>query len=379
MSSPSSRLRIATIVGTRPEIIKLSRIVAELDRHTDHTLIHTGQNSDPRLSQVFFDELQLRAPDLYLDAARETPAQTIAEVIARSDAIFETLRPDALVIYGDTNSGLSVIPAKRRKIPIFHLEAGNRSFDQRVPEEINRKILDHLSDVNLTHTEHARRYLLAEGLPADRIFKIGSPMPEVLAHYRDSIARSDVVTRLGLTPRHFILVSCHREENVDKPEQLDRLIQCLETLAATFELPVIISTHPRTRRRLGDRIDQHPALTFHPPFGLPDYARLQQEAFCVVSDSGSVTEESSILNFPAVMIREAHERPEGMDEAVVLMAGLNPLRVVQAVTIARRHADEHSRVAAPIPDYEAEQVSRKVLRIVVSYVDYINRVVWSAP
>jgi UDP-N-acetylglucosamine 2-epimerase (non-hydrolysing) len=366
---------IMTIVGTRPEIIKLSRIIAELDAHTRHILVHTGQNYDPGLNDIFFSELGIRRPDHSLDAAQPTAAEAIAEIIRRSDKLFETVRPDAVLIYGDTNSGLAVIPAKRRRIPVFHLEAGNRCFDFRVPEEINRRILDHLSDVNLTHSEHARRYLLAEGLPADRIFKIGSPMTEVLAHHRHQIDSSDVLHRLSLSAKAYIIVSSHREETVDDPHRLQALLESLSSVATAFGKPVVVSTHPRTRKRLeGAALD--PAVSFLQPFGFLDYVHLQKHAFCVISDSGTLTEEASILNFPAVMIRDAHERPEGMDEAAVIMASLRPERLITAVRTAAAHSECHPRPAALVPDYDVDQVSRKVLRIILSYIDPVRRSVW---
>lgn len=364
-----------TIVGTRPEIIKLSRVIPELDRHVNHILVHTGQNYDPRLSQVFFDELGLRAPDHHLDAARDGAADTIAEVIRRTDALFEQERPDAVVIYGDTNSGLCAIPAKRRHIPIFHFEAGNRCFDFRVPEEVNRRIIDHLSDVNLVHSEHARRYLLDEGLPPDRVIKTGSPMVEVLDHHRDAIAASDVLPRLGLERGGYFVASAHREENVDRPERLSALLESLAALHREFGRPVIVSVHPRTRRRLeGMRVD--PALTLVEPFGFLDYIHLQANALCVVSDSGTLTEEAAILNFPAVMIRNAHERPEGMDEAVVVMSSIEPGRLPGAVRLAVDHAARHERPASMVRDYAVEQVSLKSVRLILGLIDRVRREVW---
>ncbi len=364
-----------TVFGTRPEIIKLSRIIAEFDRHCRHVLVHTGQNYDPRLSDVFFRDLGIRAPDHDLSAARDRAADTIAEVIRLTDRAFEEVRPDAVVIYGDTNSGLCVIPAKRRHIPIFHLEAGNRCFDFRVPEEVNRRIVDHLSDVNLTHSEHARRYLIAEGLPADRIFKIGSPMTEVLAHHRAAIDASDVLARLGLARKSYFVASAHREENVDRPDRMGSLVDSLAAVRRAFGKDVVLSTHPRTAQRLAG-LSLPPGIRVVEPFGFLDYTHLELHAFCVLSDSGTLTEEASILNFPAVMLRDAHERPEGMDEATVVMTALAADRVVAAVRLATEHAAASPRPAAPVADYAAEQVSRKVVRLVLGHIDFVRRVVW---
>lgn len=378
MTVPPARWpKVMTVVGTRPEIIKLSRVIPELDRHADHVLVHTGQNYDPRLSQIFFDELGLRVPDHHLDAARDAAADTIAEVIRRTDALFAAERPDAVVIYGDTNSGLCAIPAKRRHIPIFHFEAGNRCFDFRVPEEVNRRIIDHLSDVNLVHSEHARRYLLDEGLPPDRVIKTGSPMAEVLAHHRDAIAASPVLSRLGLGKGGYFVASAHREENVDRPERLATLLRSLAALHREFGRPVIVSVHPRTRRRLeGLHADVDPGLVLVEPFGFLDYIHLQANALCVVSDSGTLTEEAAILNFPAVMIRNAHERPEGMDEATVVMSSIDPGRLPAAVRLVVDHAARHGRPAAMVPDYAVEQVSLKAVRLILGLVDRVRREVW---
>lgn len=375
-----SKLKVLTIVGTRPEIIKLSRVIAELDAHVHHVLVHTGQNFDYELNEIFFEQLAIRKPDHFLNAAGETPAETIGQVIARSDKLLETERPDAVLLLGDTNSCLSIIAAKRRKIPIFHMEAGNRCFDQRVPEEINRKIIDHLSDINLPYTEHARRYLLSEGLFPDTIIKTGSPMPEVLAHYQPGIDASPVVSQLGLKPREYFVVSAHREENVDAPERLQSLLDCLNAIAVRYDKPLVVSTHPRTRKRLeaqGDAVQLDARVRLLKPLGLLDYVKLQQQAFCVVSDSGTITEESAILDFPAITIREAHERPEGMDEATVVMSGLNPDRVLQAIDVVTAHrAIDGSRSFRLPPDYESVDVSRKVVRIILSYTDFVNRNVW---
>jgi UDP-N-acetylglucosamine 2-epimerase (non-hydrolysing) len=375
-----SKLKVLTIVGTRPEIIKLSRVIAELDAHVHHVLVHTGQNFDYELNEIFFEQLAIRKPDHFLNAAGETPAETIGQVIARSDKLLETERPDAVLLLGDTNSCLSVIAAKRRKIPIFHMEAGNRCFDQRVPEEINRKIIDHLSDINLPYTEHARRYLLSEGLRPDTIIKTGSPMPEVLAHYQPGIDASQVVSQLGLKPREYFVVSAHREENVDAPERLRNLLDCLNAIAVRYDKPLVVSMHPRTRKRLeaqGEAVQLDARVRLLKPLGLLDYVKLQQQAFCVVSDSGTITEESAILDFPAITIREAHERPEGMDEATVVMSGLNPDRVLQAIDVVTAHrATEGRRSFRLPPDYESLDVSRKVVRIILSYTDFVNRTVW---
>jgi UDP-N-acetylglucosamine 2-epimerase len=371
-------MKIMAIVGTRPEIIKLSRIVAEIERFHKLVIVHTGQNYDYELNEVFFKDLEIRRPDHFLNAAGETAAETIGQVIARIDPILETEGPDAVLLYGDTNSCLAVIAAKRRKIPIFHFEGGNRCFDQRVPEEINRKIVDHLSDINMPLTEHARRYLLAEGLPPDRVIKIGSPMKEILTHYRTRIDSSDVLSRLGLKERDYFVVSAHREENVDSSDNLSDLVDSLTAMAKTFGRRIIVSTHPRTRKRLEQRgghlTDKR--IEFLKPLGFLDYVKLQMHAFCVVSDSGTITEESSILNFPAVMIRQAHERPEGMDEGVLIMSGLRPAAVIEAINTVTAQWDESGQTFRQVADYDVTNVSKKVVRIVMSYVDYINRTVW---
>ena len=371
-------LKVMTIVGTRPELIKLSRVIAELDRYTRHVLVHSGQNFDYELNEVFFRDLEIRPPDHYLDAVRGTVAETIGQVIAKADQVMEAERPDAILIYGDTNTGLAVIPAKRRKIPVFHMEAGNRCFDQRVPEEINRKVIDHLSDINMPLTEHARRYLLAEGIRAETIIKTGSSMQEVLGYYWSGIQGSDVLSRLGVQARQYFVVSSHREENVDCPQRLAEFLRTLEGIAATYDRQVIVSTHPRTRKRLEglDTGGLDPRIRFLKPLGFLDYVKLQTQAYCVVSDSGTLTEESSILAFPAVMIRQAHERPEGMDEGTLVMSGLRPERVLQAIEMVVGPHQGTDRVARLVPDYEAGRVSMKVLRIIQSYVDYVNRTVW---
>ncbi|TKK28039.1 UDP-N-acetylglucosamine 2-epimerase (non-hydrolyzing) [Pseudomonas sp. CFBP13528] len=372
-------LKVMTLVGTRPELIKMSRVIAELDKQTHHILVHSGQNYDYELNQVFFDDLDIRKPDHFLGAVGDTAAQTIAQVIAKSDELFESEKPDALLLYGDTNTCLAVISAKRRKIPVFHMEAGNRCFDQRVPEELNRKVLDHLSDINMVLTEHARRYLLDEGVRPETIIKTGSHMAEVLDFYMPKIQASDVVAREGLTSGGFFIVSTHREENVDTPDNLRDLIGSLKALADEYKLPIIVSTHPRTRKRLealGESLD-HPLIRFVKPFGLLDYIKLQMEAFCILSDSGTITEEASLLNLPAVTIRNAHERPEGMDEGTLIMCGLTTDRVLNAVRVVTSQHVRGERVMSVVGDYLGGAVSKKVVRIVHSYTDYINRTVWS--
>ena len=366
-----------TIVGTRPELIKMSRVIAEFDLHMRHILVHTGQNFDYELNEVFFNDLGIRKPDYFLDAVGATAIQTIARILEKADAVLEIENPDALLLYGDTNSCLSIIAAKRRKIPVFHMEAGNRCFDQRVPEELNRKIIDHLSDINLVLTEHARRYLIAEGLPAERIIKTGSHMKEVLNHFMPKIRQSSILAQLELKPQNYFLVSAHREENVDSPDNLQDLLNTLAALAKNYDMPVIVSTHPRTRQQLEkigtENID--PRIQFLKPFGFFDYVKLQLGALCVLSDSGTITEEASLLNLPAVTIRNTHERPEGMDEGVLIMSGLKAESVLDAVRVViAQHEKSGTRL---VDDYQVENVSQNVLRCVLSYVDYVNRVVWS--
>jgi len=371
-------IKVMTIVGTRPEIIKLCRVIYELDRHTDHILVHSGQNYDYELNEIFFKELEIRKPDHFLEAAGETVAQTIGNIIAKSDEAMAKEKPDALLLLGDTNSCLSVISAKRRKIPIFHMEAGNRCFDQRVPEEINRKIVDHTSDINLTYTEHARRYLLAEGIKPETVIKTGSPMKEVLEHYGPQMETSDVLERLLVEPEGYFVVSAHREENIDSEANFGDLLVSLNAIAQKYDRPVIISTHPRTRKRLkehGDfKSDGH--IRFLKPMGFFDYIKLQMNAFCVISDSGTITEESSILDFPAVTIRQAHERPEGMDEGALIMCGLRSDRVIESIDIVTAHYSKTKRQFKLVQDYDADNVSKKVVRIILSYTDYIDRTVW---
>jgi UDP-N-acetylglucosamine 2-epimerase len=372
-------LKVMSIVGTRPEIIKMCRVIDAFDRNTKHILVHTGQNYDYELNQVFFDDLEIRKPDYFLEAAGANAASTIAKVIERSDEVLGKESPDAVLIYGDTNSCLSVISAKRRKIPIFHMEAGNRCFDQRVPEEINRKIVDHLSDINMVITEHARRYLLAEGLPADRIFQLGSHLPEVFHAFRSKIESSRILEHLGVSREGYFVVSAHREENVDSPSRLALLLDSLQGLVEEYGLPVIVSTHPRTRARLNSVLtkDLNPLIRFEKPFGFFDYIRLQQCAKCVVSDSGTITEESAILGFPAVTIRDCHERPEGMDEGVLIMCGLERQGVLDAVRLMIVGARDRGPVS--VDAYGSQMVSQKVLQLVHSYVPYVRRKVWGIP
>ncbi|AUH71524.1 non-hydrolyzing UDP-N-acetylglucosamine 2-epimerase [Legionella sainthelensi] len=372
-------LKVMTIVGTRPELIKMSRVIAEFDKHTQHILVHTGQNFDYELNQIFFDDLEIRKPDYFLDAAGDTAARAIARIIEKADEVLEKEQPDALLLYGDTNSCLSVIAAKRRKIPVFHMEAGNRCFDQRVPEELNRKVLDHLSDINLVLSEHARRYLIQEGIPAERVIKTGSHMQEVLNHFMPKILASNVLSQLDLNPQQYFLVSNHREENVDIPANLNDLLETLCALAKEYDMPIVVSTHPRTRKRLealnATQLDSR--IRFLKPFGFLDYVKLQMEAYCVLSDSGTITEETSLLNLPAVTIRNTHERPEGMDEATLIMCGLKSSSVLNAVRIVTSQHEQKTRAFAVVSDYEGGCVSKKIVRIVTSYVDYVNREVWS--
>lgn len=371
-------LKVMTIVGTRPEIIKLSRVMAELDKYTEHVIVHTGQNFDYELNEIFFKELHIRKPDYFLDAAGKNAAETIANVIQKSDALMETVKPDAVLLYGDTNSCLSVISAKRRKIPIFHMEAGNRCFDQRVPEEINRKIVDHLSDINMPLSEHARRYLLAEGLRPETVIKTGSPMTEVLLYHKDEIERNEVLEKEGLRKGEYFIVSTHREENVDSEKNFSDLLASLNAIVDKYQKKVIVSTHPRTRKKLESIgfVNSNPMIEFMKPFGFMEYVKLQQNAFCVISDSGTITEESSILHFPAITIRQAHERPEGMDEGTLIMSGLDSVRILESVEVVTRQYAERKDVIHSIPDYAADNVSKKVVRIILSYTDYVNRTVW---
>ena len=367
-----------TIVGTRPEIIKLSEVMKELDKHTDHIIVHTGQNYDYELNELFFEQLNVRTPYYFLEAVKGTVSETIGDIIAKADKILADIKPDALLIYGDTNSCLSVIPAKKRKIPIFHMEAGNRCFDQRVPEEINRKIVDHLSDINLPLSEQARDYLIAEGIKPETVIKTGSPMTEVLKANMEKILSSNILLKENLTVKGYIVMSIHREENVDSPKNFNDLLESIDELAVKYKMPIIISTHPRTRNKLKEigYEDKNPLIRFSKPYGFHEYNNLQMNAFCVISDSGTIAEEGSILNLPAVTIRQAHERPEGMDETTVIMSGLNKNRVLEAVSVAVSHNNENKRVINEVRDYTSTNVSKKILRIILSYTDYINRTVW---
>jgi UDP-N-acetylglucosamine 2-epimerase len=372
-------MKVMTIVGTRPEIIKMSRVIAELEKYVDHVLVHTGQNYDYELNEIFFENLGVRKPDYFLNVAGKNVAHTIGNIISKSDDIFEIEHPDAILFYGDTNSCLAVIPAKRRKIPVFHFEAGNRCFDQRVPEELNRKILDHLSDINFPLTEHARRYLLAEGIKPDTIIKPGSPMKEILDFHAKAIEASDVLERLGLDQGNFFLVSAHREENIDSEENFNDLLDSLNAIAEKFKFPVIVSAHPRTRNKLESlkRSDLHSLIHFLKPLGFFDYNKMQQNAYCVISDSGTISEESSILNFPAITIRQAHERPEGMDEGTLIMTGLKKDRILQAIEIVVSQLAYNKRPTVIVTDYNVNNFSIKVVRAIISYVDYVNRIVWN--
>ena len=372
-------MKVMTIVGTRPEIIKLSRVISELDRHVTHILVHSGQNYDYELNGIFFSEMGIRKPDYFLEAVGENVAHTIGNVIAKADDVLAKEQPDALLLLGDTNSCLAAIAAKRRKIPIFHMEAGNRCFDLRVPEEINRKIVDHISDINMTYTEHARRYLLAEGLRPETVMKTGSPMKEVLDHHRNQIADSDVLARLELQQGEYFVVSAHREENVDSEVNFSNMLQSLAAIAERYNKPVIVTTHPRTRKRLeaNGTEDLDKRIQFLKPLGFPDYIKLQMNATCVISDSGTITEESSILGFPAVTIRQAHERPEGMDEGALIMCGLEAETVLKSIDVVTSQLAESSAGFRTVSDYDVENVSQKVLRIILSYTKYVNRTVWN--
>lgn len=372
-------LKVMTLIGTRPELIKMSRVIAELDKQVDHVLVHSGQNFDHELNQIFFDELEIRKPDYFLEATGDSPAKAIAEILIKADDVFKIEKPDALLLYGDTNTGLAIIAAKRRKIPVFHMEAGNRCFDQRVPEELNRKVIDHLSDINMVLTEHARRYLLAEGIRPETIIKTGSHMEEVLNYYQPKIEASDVLARLRLDQNKYFVVSMHREENVDNYDKLKMLMDTLLALVAHYNHPIIVSTHPRTRKRLEDLniTNSNDLLRFVKPFGLLDYLKLQTSAFCVLSDSGTITEEASLLNFPAVTLRDSHERPEGMDNGTLVMTGLNRERVLNSIKVVTSQHSSLFRVFPVVGDYKAGNVSKKIVRVVLSYVDYINRTVWN--
>ena len=371
------KTKVMTIIGTRPEIIKLSRVMAELERHTEHILVHTGQNYDYELNEIFFKDLKVKKPDYFLDSTGDTTAITIGNIISKSDKLIGEVKPDAVLLYGDTNSCLSVISAKKQQVPIFHMEAGNRSFDQRVPEELNRKIVDHLSDINMPLTEQARDYLIAEGIRPETIIKTGSCMKEILSYYKSEISSSKVLKQLKLSEKQFFVVSTHREENVDYKDNLVDLINSLNEVAEKYKLPVIVSTHPRTQNRidqLDKKIEINPLVKYLKPIGFFDYIKLQQSAFCVISDSGTISEESSILSFPAIMIRKAHERPECMDEGTLIMSGLKSQRIIESIEVVTK---QH-KVKAPkiIKDYDVDNVSIKVTRIILSYIDYINRTIW---
>lgn len=365
-----------TIVGTRPEIIKLSRVIAELELYTEHTLVHSGQNYDYELNEIFFNDLEIKKPDYFLNVSKDSAIAAISDIIVKSDEIFAKENPDAVLIYGDTNTALSVISAKKRKIPIFHMEAGNRCFDQRVPEEINRKIVDHLSDINMPLTEHAREYLLREGIKPETIIKTGSSMLEIFNYYSEKIDKSDVLHRLNLEKKSYFVVSAHREENVDSERNLNNFIKTLDRVVDFYNMPIIVSTHPRTKKKLESRgiENLNPNIMFMKPLGFFDYIKLQKNSFCVISDSGTITEESSILKFPAITIREAHERPEGMDEGAVIMSGLDSERVLQAIEVVTKQSE--NSFMRTILDYQIDNVSKKVVRVILSYTDYINRFVW---
>lgn len=371
------KLKIVTVVGTRPEIIRLSCTIAKLDEFCEHVLVHTGQNYDYELNQIFFEDLGIRAPDIFLECAGATAAETMAQVISKADVMFADVKPDAILILGDTNSAMAAIPAKRKKIPIFHMEAGNRCFDMRVPEEINRKIVDHIADVNMPYTDIAREYLLAEGLKPDLIIKTGSPMDEVLNRYKDKIANAEILTTLGLTSGEYFVVSVHREENVDSEKNIHSYVQALNAIAEKYQHPIIVSTHPRTRKKIDLlNLEFHPLVKLLKPLGFSDYVKLQMHAQVVLSDSGTITEESSILNFPAINIRDAQERPEGFEEGAVMFTGMNVERILQAIEILDKQPRGESRLINKVQNYIAPNVSEKVLRTIISYTDYVNRIVW---
>ena len=372
-----NKLKVVTIVGTRPEIIRLSRTIAKLDEYCEHTLVHTGQNYDYELNQIFFDDLSIRSPDIFLECAGKSAADTMAQVISKSDEMLEKVKPDALLILGDTNSALSAISAKRKKIPIFHMEAGNRCFDMRVPEEINRKIVDHISDINMPYTDIAREYLLNEGLKPDAIIKTGSPMDEVLSFYKNKINASNILSELNLDVGNYFVVSIHREENVDSDKNINDFVLALDVIAEKYNHPIIVSTHPRTRKKIDQLgLKFNPLVRLMKPLGFSDYVQLQQQSKVVLSDSGTITEESSILNFPAINIRDAHERPEGFEEGSVMFTGMNVDRILQAIEILSDQPSGDIRLLNIVSDYIAPNVSDKVLRTIVSYTDYVNRVVW---
>lgn len=367
-------MKVMTIVGTRPEIIKLACVIPELDKFTEHILVHTGQNYDYELNGIFFERMGIRKPDVFMEAAGKDAAETIGNVIIKSDELFKQYKPDAVLLYGDTNSCLSVISAKRNKIPVFHMEAGNRCFDQRVPEELNRKVVDHLSDINMTLTEHARRYLVAEGIRPETVIKVGSSMKEVIAQNRQSIDESDVLDQLGLSPKGYFVLSAHREENVDSEKNITDLIESVDAICETYKMPIIFTVHPRTQKLIDAKgIRLHELVRPMKPLGFAEYIKLQQNAYCVISDSGTITEESSLLGFPAVTVRQAHERPEGMDEGTLIMTGLDKATVLDSIKVVT------SASMAVVKDYDVENVSQKVVRIILSYTGYINRTVWKKP
>lgn len=371
------KLKVMTVVGTRPELIRLSRVIFRLNDYCDHVLVHTGQNYDYELNKIFFEDLDIREPDYYLNAAGDSGTETIANVISATDKILESETPDAVLVLGDTNSCMAVLPAKKRKIPVFHMEAGNRCFDQRVPEEINRRIVDHIADINLTYSSIAREYLIHEGLPADMVIKTGSPMKEVISCYLDGINKSDILARLGLKENSYFVVSSHREENIDSDKNFNKLVVILNALADAYDFPVIVSAHPRTRNKIDEQgVELNNKVRMCSPMGFMDYIKLQINSKAVLSDSGTISEESSILNFPALNLREAHERPEAMEEASVMMVGLEVERVIQALHILEEQDRGDNRLMQEVGDYSIQNVSEKVVRIIHSYTDYVNRVVW---
>jgi len=371
-------IKVMTIVGTRPEIIKLSEVMKELDKHTEHVIVHTGQNYDYELNEIFFEQLGVRRPDFFLEAIKGSASETIGDIIAKADKVIAEEKPDAILVYGDTNSCLSVIPAKKRKVPIFHMEAGNRSFDQRVPEEINRKIVDHLSDINMPLSEQARDYLISEGVRPETIIKTGSSMLEVLNANMDKIIASDILKKENLQARKYMLMSIHREENVDSEKNFSDLLESIDVMSEVYGMPIVISTHPRTRKKLEEigYENKNSLIRFSKPYGFHEYNKLQMEAFCVISDSGTIAEEGSLLNLPAITIRQAHERPEGMDEGTLIMSGLNKERIIEAINVVTAQHDFEKRPMKVVADYNVDNVSKKVLRIILSYTDYINRTVW---
>lgn len=371
-------IKVMTIVGTRPEIIKLSEVMKELDKHTEHVLVHTGQNYDYELNEIFFEQLGVRRPDFFLEAIKGSVSETIGDIIAKADNVIAEQKPDAILVYGDTNSCLSVIPAKKRKVPIFHMEAGNRSFDQRVPEEINRKIVDHLSDINMPLSEQARDYLISEGIRPETIIKTGSSMLEVLNANMDKILASDILEKENLQARNYMLMSIHREENVDSEKNFSDLLESIDVMSEVYGMPIIISTHPRTRKKLEEigYENKNSLIRFSKPYGFHEYNKLQMDAFCVISDSGTIAEEGSLLNLPAITIRQAHERPEGMDEGTLIMTGLSKDLIIEAINVVTAQHDSDNRPMKVVADYNVDNVSKKVLRIILSYTDYINRTVW---